>query len=86
VCFGAAVSASRRFPTGFGWIAVAGGGGSATGALFQIFNGGEVQAAETVVVAASLLIALCAFALGVMMWRADETAAPVALSAAVASD
>jgi hypothetical protein len=81
-CFGAAAAASGRFPGWFGWpavaggagSAVAGGAGSAVAALLQIANGGEVQAAETLFLAASLLLTLWAFALGVLLWRAAAPA------------
>lgn len=68
-CFGAAVGISGRLPAWFGWVAVGGGLGSAIAALLQIVNSGEVQAAETLFFASSLLITLWALALGIQMWR-----------------
>lgn len=68
-CFGIAVSASWRFPGWFGWIAVVGAGGSAVAALLQIAASGEVQAAETIFLASSVLLTLWTFALGGLMWR-----------------
>jgi len=73
-CFGAAATASGRFPGWFGWPAVAGGAGAAAAALLQLVSGGEVQAAETLFLAASLLLTLWAFALGVLLWRAPAVA------------
>ena len=75
-CFGGAVTASRRLPDGFGWIAVVGAGGSAVAAVLQIAASGEVQAAETTFLASSLLLTLWTLALGVWMWRGQ--AAPLA--------
>ena len=69
VCFGAALVISRRFPTWLGWIAVASGVGSSVAALLRIANTGDVQAAETLFFASSLLITLWVFAVGVLMWR-----------------
>ena len=68
-CFGLAVTTSRRFPAGFGWVAVVGAGGSAVAALLQIAASGEVQAAETTFLASSLLLTLWTLTLGVRMWR-----------------
>lgn len=68
-CFGAAVVISVRFPAWLGWMAVASGVGSAVAALLQISNMGEVQAAETLFFATSLLATLWAFAVGVLVWR-----------------
>jgi len=68
-CFGAAVVISGRFPAWLGWMAVASGVGSAVAALLQIANTGEVQAAETLFFATSLLATLWAFAVGVLVWR-----------------
>lgn len=75
-CFGTAVAASRRYPRGFGWIAVLGAGGSAVAALLQIAAYGEVQAAETIFLVSSLLLTVWTLALGVVTWR--EHANPVA--------
>ncbi len=75
-CFGGAVTASRRFPGWFGYIAVVGAGGSAVAAVLQIAASGEVQAAETTFLASSLLLTLWTLALGVWMWRGQ--AAPLA--------
>jgi hypothetical protein len=41
-------------------------------ALLQLINTGEVQAAETLFLASSLLITLWAFGLGILLWRAAE--------------
>lgn len=68
-CFGAAVTASRRFPGWFGSIAVIGAGGSAVAAVLQIAANREVQTAETIFLGASLLLTLWTLALGVWMWR-----------------
>ncbi len=68
-CFGAAVVISGRFPAWLGWMAVASGVGSAVAALLQIANTGEVQAAETLFFATSLLATLWAFAVGILVWR-----------------
>lgn len=76
-CFGGAVIASRRFPGWFGWIAVIGAGGSAVAALLQIAANGEMQAAETTFLGASLLLTLWTLALGVWMWRGSADAVTV---------
>lgn len=68
-CFGAAVVTAGQFPVWLGWIAIASGVGSATAALLQIANTGEVQTAETLFLASSLLVTLWAFAVGVLVWR-----------------
>ena len=68
-CFGAALVMSGRFPAWLGWMAVTSGVGSAVAALLQIANTGEVQAAETLFFATSLLATLWAFAVGVLVWR-----------------
>ena len=68
-CFGGAVVGSRRYPGWFGWIAVVGAAGSAVAALLQIAASGEVQAAETLFFASSLVLTLWALALGILMWR-----------------
>jgi len=68
-CFGGAVTASRRFPGWFGYVAVVGAGGSAVAAVLQIAANREVQTAETIFLGASLLLTLWALALGVWMWR-----------------
>ncbi len=68
-CFGAAVTAGRRFPGWFGWIAVVGAVGSAVAAVLQIAASREVQAAETTFLGASLLLTLWTLALGVWMWQ-----------------
>jgi hypothetical protein len=70
VCFGAAICLGRQFPAWYGWMALAGGAGSAVAALLQIAHTGQVQAAETLFLASSLLITCWAFALGVFLWRA----------------
>lgn len=69
VCFGAAMIATRRYPTMLGWAAMASGAGSAVAALIQIANTGEVQAAETIFLASSMLITAWAFVVGIVMWR-----------------
>jgi hypothetical protein len=71
-CFGIAIATSRRYPAWFGWIAVLGAAGAALAALMQIAASGEVQAAETLFLASSVLLTLWVFALGVAMWRAPE--------------
>lgn len=68
-CFGGAVTASRRYPGWFGWIAVLGAGGSAVAALLQIAASAGVQAAETIFLASSVLLTLWTFALGALLWR-----------------
>ncbi len=68
-CFGAALVISGRFPAWLGWMAVASGVGSAVAALLQIANAGEVQVAETLFFATSLLATVWAFAVGVLVWR-----------------
>jgi hypothetical protein len=68
-CFGGAVVGRQRQPRWFGWIAVVGAGGSAVAALLQIAASGEVQAAETIFFASSLVLTLWALALGILMWR-----------------
>jgi hypothetical protein len=68
-CFGAALIRSGQFSVWLGWIAVASGVGSAMAALLQIANTGEVQTAETLFFASSLLATLWAFAAGVLLWR-----------------
>jgi hypothetical protein len=75
-CFGGAVVASRRQSGWFGWIAIVGAAGSAIAALLQIAASGEVQAAETIFFASSLLLTLWALAVGILMWR-DEVGAMV---------
>jgi hypothetical protein len=68
-CFGVALVQSGLFPVRLGWIAVASGVGSAIAALLQIANTGEVQTAETLFFASSLLATVWAFAVGVLVWR-----------------
>lgn len=68
-CFGAAVGAGGQFPAWLGWVAIASGVGSAVAATLQIANTGEVQAAETLFFASSLLVTLWAFVVGVLAWR-----------------
>jgi len=84
-CFGGAVVASRRYSGWFGWIAIVGATGSGAAALLQIAASGEVQAAETVFFASSLLLTLWALALGILMWRrwADPTVDTLSLASAV---
>ncbi len=85
-CFGGAVVGSRRHPGWFGWIAVVGAAGSAVAALLQIAASGEVQAAETLFFASSLVLTLWALALGILMWRghADTIADTLSLAPTVA--
>ena len=68
-CFGGAIIASRRFPGWFGWIALVGAGGSAIAALLQIAANGEVQAAETIFLASSIMLTVWTLAVGVRLWR-----------------
>ena len=68
-CFGTAFVASARFPAWLGSMAIAAGVGSAVAALLQIANTGEVQVAETLFFASSLLATLWAFVTGVLVWR-----------------
>ena len=68
-CFGAALVQSKQFPAWLGWMGIAAGAGSAIAALLQIANTGEVQAAETLFFASSLLVTMWAFAVGVFTWR-----------------
>ncbi|MGZ8514951.1 MAG: DUF4386 family protein [Candidatus Limnocylindrales bacterium] len=81
-CFGGAVVASRRYSGWFGWIAIVGATGSAAAALLQIAASGEVQAAETIFFASSLLLTLWTLALGILMWRryADATVDTLSLA------
>ena len=85
-CFGGAVIASRRYPSWFGWIAVAGAVGSAIAALLQIAASGEVQTAETLFFASSLILTLWALGLGIQMWRGSTDAIVDALSQAPRGD
>ncbi len=73
-CFGGAVIASRRYSGWFGWIAIVGAAGSAAAALLQIAASGEVQTAEILFFASSLILTLWALALGILMWREDAGA------------
>ena len=68
-CFGGAIIASRRFPGWFGWIALVGAGGSAIAALLQIAANGQVQAAETIFLASSIMLTVWTLAVGVRLWR-----------------
>jgi hypothetical protein len=68
-CFGGALVISGRFPAWLGGMAIASGVGSAVAALLQIANTGEVQTAETLFFATSLLATLWAFAVGALVWR-----------------
>jgi len=81
-CFGGSVIGSLRYPGWFGWIAVVGAAGSAVAALLQIAASGEVQAAETLFFASSLILTLWALALGILMWRGH--AEPVTDSLSIA--
>jgi len=73
-CFGGAVIASGRYPRWFGGIAVAAAAGSAAAALLQIAANGEVQMAETLFFASSLILTLWTLALGIVMWRGHADA------------
>ncbi len=68
-CFGGAIIASRRFPGWFGWVALVGAAGSAIAALLQIAANGEVQAAETIFLASSIVLTVWTLAVGVRLWR-----------------
>ena len=68
-CFGGAIIASRRFSGWFGWIALVGAGGSAIAALLQIAANGEVQAAESIFLASSIMLTVWTLAVGVRLWR-----------------
>jgi hypothetical protein len=81
-CFGGAVVASRRYSRWFGWIAIVGAAGSAVAAFLQIAASGEVQTAETLFFASSLLLTLWALALGILMWRENADAIVDTLSLA----
>lgn len=79
-CFGGAVVASRRFPGWFGWLAVLGASGSTVAALLQIAANGEVQAAESTFLGASLLLTLWSLGLGVVLWRGSVAVMPAGIS------
>lgn len=83
-CFGAAVVASRRIPARYGWIAIIGAIGSAVAALLQISTVGELQDAESLFLASSLLLTIWAFALGVRMWRGRSSVDHIRSPSAVA--
>ena len=85
-CFGGAVIASRRYRGWFGWIAIVGAAGSMLAALLQIAASGEVQAAETIFFASSLLLTLWTLSLGILLWRehADTIADTPSLAPTVA--
>jgi len=68
-CYGISLVQSGQFPVWLGGVAIAAGVGSAVAALLQIANTGEVQAAETLFFASSLLVTVWAFAVGVLLWR-----------------
>ena len=72
LCFGVALINRAGFPAAYGWAATAGGLGSSVAALLQIANTGEVQAAETLFLASSLLITAWAFAIGLLLLRDSE--------------
>lgn len=76
-CFGAASVVSGRFPAWLGWLAIASGVGSAVAAVLQIAITGEVQAAESLFFASSMLVTLWAFAMGVVVWRDGQDASRV---------
>lgn len=82
-CLGAAVVASRRIPARYGWIAIVGAIGSTVAALLQITSVGELQDAESLFLASSLLLTIWAFALGVRMWRGRSSGDPVRPPSAV---
>ncbi len=86
-CLGAAVVASRRMPARYGWIAIIGALGSTVAALLQITSVGELQDAESLFLASSMLLTIWALALGVRMWRGRSSGDPVrSPSAVVATD
>ena len=58
------------------------GAGATAAPLLQSITGGDPQAAETHFLAASLLLTLWAFALGVLLWRAAAVADPAVRLAA----
>ncbi len=68
-CFGGAILASRQLPAWFGWVALVGAAGSAIAALLQIAANGEVQAAETIFLASSIVLTVWTLAVGVRLWR-----------------
>lgn len=74
--FGAALADGRYFPAWFGWAAIVSGVGSTAAALIQIANVGEVQLAETLFFASSMLATLWLFAAGVLLWRAAQPTTP----------
>ncbi len=76
-CLGVAVLASRRMPARYGWIPIVGAIGSTVAALLQITSVGELQDAESLFLASSLLLTIWAFALGVRMWRGRSNGDPV---------
>lgn len=71
---GATVRAARLQPPILGWAAIASGIGSSVAALLQIANTGELQAAETIFLASSLLITVWAFVTGLVLWRSEVRA------------
>jgi hypothetical protein len=75
-CLGVALTASRRFPAWYGWIATVGALGSGVAAVIQIAAGAEVQVAETLFLASSLLLTGWVFIVGLRMWQG--LAAPAA--------
>jgi hypothetical protein len=83
-CFGGAAVASRRYPGWFGWIPIVGATGSAVAALLQIAASGEVQSAETLFFASSVILTMWTLLVGVMMWRAQANAIADPLSYAPA--
>lgn len=77
VCFGGALAISGRFPVWLGWMAIVSGVGSAVAALLQIANTGEIQAAETLFFATSLLATLWALAVGILVLRDEQASSAV---------
>ncbi|MBA3583155.1 MAG: DUF4386 family protein [Gemmatimonadetes bacterium] len=68
-CFGLAVSVSGRFSGWLGWIAILGAGGATVAALLRIAATGDVQAAESIFLASSLLLTMWTLSMGILMWR-----------------
>ena len=69
MCFGVAANLSRRFPMWVGWAAVLGGAGSVVAAFLRIASNADVQSADDVFLASSVLITLWALVLGIWVWR-----------------
>jgi hypothetical protein len=67
--FGAAMIASRRYGRWLGWLAIVGAAGSTVAGMLQIAASGEVQAAETILLASTMLLTVWTFVLGVRVFR-----------------